>query len=158
MPTGTSIQQFINDLRDGKSSIARALDDLFGTRSALERLQSHPNLSDLRRPGALDTPLADWAERELRGTGSSGLSVRGVGDKEIAHINAWDDTQKDKLRAKLADSIDHVLLLKFYWVLTPAGERIDVPNIGSAGNVTFRSPRAKIRTLTGLTGEVTVEV
>lgn len=158
MPTGTTIQQFINDLSEGKSSIARALDDLFGTRHALRSLRDHPNLDDLRTSGALNDPLPGWAEDELRGTGSSGLSVRGVGNAEIAHINKWDDPQKEELRAKLADSVDNLLPLEFYWELTGKPERIDVPELGFTGNVTFHSPRTKIKELTALSGEVTVDV
>jgi hypothetical protein len=158
MPTGTTIQQFIDDLKEGKSSIARSLDDLFGTKQALRKLRDHPNLGDLRNPGALNDPLPGWAEDELRGQGWSGPHPQVVGNAEIAHINKWDDLQKDELRAKLADSIDNLLPLEFYWELTGKPERIDVPQLGFTGNVTFHSPRGKIRSLTALTGDVTVDV
>jgi len=175
MPSGTTIQQFVNDLKDRKSTIARAFDKVYkhckgdnadrnalvaelrawtGTPHTLPNLLGYGLTADLK--GAEKDHLGDWPDR---------LNVRN------AMVRALEDDNRD---------------IEFFWDLddddltenAPSKSVIDPPEAGndltdSSGaadpggtgpiTVIFLTPRKKVKksfpTIAGITiGGINVEV
>jgi hypothetical protein len=149
MPIASSIQELIGALRDRKTNITRALDDLFGNQVALDKLKALPNWSShpFRTADALGNQPGDslppWAKDELKAApGSTGLVTHPLSDDEIAHVENWPPQQKENLRAALDTAIQNGPPLQFYWELHGgASEQMDD---SVAGQVIFRTPQKNV--------------
>ena len=152
MPLASSIQELIDALRDRKTNITRALDDLVGTQAALDKLKGtastpgHPDRAHLATPNIFGLypgdKLPDWARDELKGEGWSGLVTHALTDDEIAHIESWPPQQKEDLRLVVENAIQNTVPLKFYWELHGGNSEEmddDVP-----GQVIFRTPEKNV--------------
>ncbi len=162
MPVASSIQELIDALRDRKTNITRALDDLFGNQVALDKLKALPNWSShpFRTADALGKqpgdPLPPWAKDELKAAPeSTGLVTNPLSDNEIAHIENWPPLQKEQLRAALDTAIQNGPPLHFFWELH-GGNSEDMDDSVS-GQVIFRTPRENVR-LSGWFVSVKVKV
>ncbi len=146
MPIASSIQELIDALRDRKTNITRALDDLFEDPGTLA---VHPHRGALATPNVFGStpgdPLPDWARDELQGRVPGSPVKKPLSDDEIAHIENWPPQQKNKLRAALDTAIANGSHLQFYWELHDGdSEEMDdsVP-----GQVIFRTPQKNVRAL-----------
>ena len=152
MPVASSVQELIDALRDRKTNITRALDDLFGNQAALDKLKGtpgtpgHPNLGELATPNIFGSnpgeSLPSWARDELKGQGWSGLVTHPLSDNEIAHIENWPPLQKNKLRAALDTAIQNGPPLHFFWELH--GGNSEEMDDDVSGQVIFRTPQKNV--------------
>jgi hypothetical protein len=150
MPSGSNIQHFINDLKEGKSNIARALDELFGVNP--RRHKANPAVAAVVEwLGDPDPPYKLIADAR---TTLLGLSLT---HKELNHIDDWPDDQRRDVLAELADAIRTDNPYHFFWELTSAKREETIIDKG-ARKITFRSPRSKIKVAMPLSGEITIEV
>lgn len=148
MALGMEIQQFINALRTGKGTVAKALDELFGPqaipkwRDPNSSLGSH--LAELDSPAFAINPLPKWAVDELKGR--SGLVTQPLSDKEIQHINDWPPNQKDRIREAAWQGISSNRAVQFFWELWDGSQTDTKIHDAGAGDiiVTFRTPRNKV--------------
>ena len=148
MATGMEIQQFINALRTGKGTVAKALDDLFGLQ-AIPKWQDPDSplgrhLAELDSPAFAVNPLPRWAVEEL--TGKSDLVTQPLSDDEIGHINDWPPSQKDRIRQAAWQAITSNRSVQFFWELWDGGETETKVHDAGTGEilVTFRTPRTKV--------------
>jgi hypothetical protein len=143
MPVASSIQELIDALQTKKTRTMRALDCLFGSASALETVDHHPERHQLAANPDVFRTLPDWAVLELRAApGSTGLVKEPLSDEEIQHINDWPAANKRVLVGVLDTAISDRQPLQFFWELHGAAtETIDVSN---AREVYFRSPQANV--------------
>ena len=147
MPVASSIQELIDALRTRKTNITRALDDLFGSQEALDKLKANDHLGDLSTPNVLGSnpgdPLPFWAIDELKGAPqSSGLVTHALSDDEIAHIQNWPPSHKGNLTAALDAAITNGQPLQFYWELH--GGDSEAMDTSVPGQVIFRSPQKNV--------------
>ena len=148
MATGMEIQQFINALRTGKGTVAKALDDLFGLQAIPKwkdpDSQLGPHLAELDSPAFAVNPLPQWAVDELKG--KSDLVTEPLNDDEIEHINDWPPSQKDRIRQAAWQAITSNRSVQFFWELWDGGQtETKVQDAGSGEIiVTFRTPRTKV--------------
>jgi hypothetical protein len=165
MPVGSSVQELINALRDRKTNITRALDDLFGNQAALDKLKGtpgtpgHPDLGALATPDVFGKnpgdPLPPWARDELKKQGWSGLVAHALTDDEIAHIENWPPEHKEELRVALDTAIQNGPPLKFYWELH--GGNSEEMDDSVPGQLIFRTPQKNVR-LSGWFANIKVKV
>lgn len=159
MPGGSSIQQFIDDLKEGQSNITRKFNLLFGVNPGL--YNSAPAGSDealavawLRDPAASSHTLDYYASKVL-------LLV-GVLPKDLDHINKWPDREIDKATKQMAKAIDHDQPCHFSWELYEGNKEvtkvIKPVRANQAGEVVFRSPRKNVNLSATASGDVTVDV
>lgn len=161
MPVASSLRELIRALRSKKTRTMYALDELFGSKQALDRILGpppHPHLGDLRdTPHVLDT-LPGWAVDEL--TGASGALLRvahRLSDAEIEHIDRWPANDKEQLRLAVKDALDTRQPLHFFWELHGGtGEAIRI----AGSEVTFRSPQqnANLSGLLAFVADITADV
>jgi len=147
MPVASSIQELIDALRTRKTNITRALDELFGSQEALDKLKIHGHRNDLSTPNVLGSnpgdPLPSWAIDELRGAPqSSGLVTHTLSGSEIAHIQNWPPSHKNNLAAVLEAAIANGPPLQFYWELY--GGDSEAMDTSVPGQVIFRSPQKNV--------------
>ena len=147
MPIASSIQELIDALRTRKTNITRALDDLFGSRQALDALNSHTHRADLSTPNVFGSspgdPLPSWAIDELKGAPqSSGLVKHALSSDEVAHIQNWPPSHKSDLAAVLGAAIVNRQPLQFYWELY--GGDSEAMDTSVPGQVIFRSPQKNV--------------
>ena len=147
MPIASSIQELIDALRTRKTNITRALDDLFGSRQALDALRNHPHKADLSAPNVFGRnpgdSLPSWAIDELKGAPqASGLVTRALSDDEIAHIQDWPPSQKNNLAAAFDAAITNRQPLQFYWELHDGNS--EAMDTSVPGQVIFRSPQKNV--------------
>jgi hypothetical protein len=165
MPGASSIQDFIRDLKEGQSNITRRFNMLFGVTPG-----------DFANPpaGSVRAKALDWVQNPGNHRNSQGKinlsfhakavleSTWPLEQKEIDHINGWPDSEIIKATQQMGRAITNNKPCHFSWELYDGNVEVtDVKTTvtaSRAGKVVFRSPRAKIRELTALTGEVTVEV
>ena len=147
MPPGTTFRTFIEAVQTGETNTTKALDVFFNNPG---RHQNHPNRNDFKTRHAFDK-LPQWAKTAL----GSALSA-----VELAHVDDWDNAQKDDVRDACDRAIDQRLTaVKFRWGpgTGPADETVITPpdNAGIIW-ITFKSARKNIR-ITGA-DDVTVDV
>ena len=149
MPIASSIQELIDALRTRKTNITRALDDVFGSRQALDALRNHPHKADLSAPNVFGRnpgdSLPSWAIDELKGAPppqSSGLVTHALSDDEIAHIQNWPSSHKSNLAAALDAAITNGQPLQFFWELH--GGNSEAMDTSVPGQVIFRSPQKNV--------------
>jgi hypothetical protein len=139
MPSGTSIQQLVEDLRDRKSTIARKFDECNGN------CQGN---GDYR--GEIYDLVNNWdTAQSLPGGLVTKLNLT---KDEVAHIDAWPDKANVKDAIVEALKPDHVTPreMEFFWDLNdnPGANvsKADIDGLGGAGKitVTFLTPRAKV--------------
>ena len=148
MATGMEIQQFINALRTGKGTVAKALDDLFGLQAIPKwkdpKSPIGPHLGELDKPAFAVNPLPKWAVDELKG--KSGLVTQPLSDDDIRHINDWPPNQKDRIRQAAWQAITSNRSLQFFWELWDGDQTETKVHDAGTGEiiVTFRTPRTKV--------------
>lgn len=150
MPEQTPLRKFIKSLDTKVTDTTKALDGGWQSLGAAGRAAMLTSLA-----GGSLTPLPEDLETLLRN--------HGLGDKEIAHINAWPDAPKQQVLSWLAPvaSNDNVV---FRWELHGGGnEDVAVqpaaPSAAAKVTVTFRSPQAKVHLWAAPTfGEINVSV
>ena len=152
MPIASSIQELIDALRTRKTNITRALDDLFGSRQALDALRNHPHQADLSTPNVFGRnpgdSLPSWAIDELKGAPqSSGLVTHALSDDEIAHIQNWPPSHKSNLAAAFDAAITNRQPLQFYLELHDGNS--EAMDTSVPGQVIFRSPQKNVGLLDG---------
>lgn len=159
MPGGSTIRQFVQDLHDRKSNIARALDVLVGNKPGRHKDDPDPDVQTvvawLRGDHALDQPLIPEARTILGNLH--------VSPAELDHIDGWPDGQKNDVRERLVHAIDNDHPFDFYWELHGgAQEQTVVPPLpppDPRGDIVFRSPREKVSVGSVVTfGAVNVDV
>ncbi len=154
MPVASSIQELIDALKTKKTRTMRALDELFGSEEALNRLLTppHPNLSDLNNPNVFEPdpgdPLPQWAVDELTGApGARGQVTQTLSPVEIEHINQWPRANKEDLRVALKSALESQppRPLEFLWELHGGdSEEIDIDTTPTPGRIIFRSPQRNV--------------
>lgn len=151
MPEQTPLRKFMRSLETKVTDTTKALDGAWQALGAAGRAQLLGSLA-----GESLTPLPPQLEALLRN--------HGLGDKEIAHINAWPDSPKQQVVSWLTTvaANDGVV---FRWELHAENNEAAVaapsPPVPGPGQVTitFRSPQTKVHLWTSPTfGEVNVSV
>ncbi len=143
MPSTTSIKQLVQDLRERKSQIARKFDSCIDKCKADSAYRT--NILNLIRNWDLKPPLPAGLVTEL-----------GLTPKEVAHVEAWPQTQKALARDTIVGAItpDPPLDMAFFWDLNDdpnATESItDLDDQGAPIKVTFLTRRDQV-TKAGLT-------
>jgi len=155
MPGASTIRQFVQDLHDRKSNIARVFDQLFGTNPGRHKPPTGDADVDkvvawLKTPGSLP-PLSPEARSLLQGLGLS--------PAELSHIDGWPDGQRNDVRDRLVDAIENDNPYHFFWELhSGTTEDTVIPPLGG-GDIVFRSPREKVSVGSVVTfGAVNVDV
>jgi hypothetical protein len=149
MPERSSIQSFINAIKTGQTTITRGLQRLWDERNTLD-----PAL--LNRVTTLTLSPLDAAVK-------TALGQRGLGTKELDHIDEWPDSEKQKVRTAIlqARNSDPQRHIEFSWELyngTVSVAQIDNLHGPGAIRIRFRSPRDNVRVATDLTGELHVDL
>ncbi len=137
-------ETFVDILRTGRTKITKALDTLFADPG---RLRSDPNFAEMQKEAAADgnahfDSLPTWAKKRLE----SFLNAKDHA-RLCAHIDAWPNDQKEKVRKKLVQAIDENRRVRFFWELHRGENRateIFDPGEGREIIITFRSPRKSI--------------
>lgn len=171
MPSGTKVQQFIDDLKEGKSKVCRAFDDLFGDPLSIEKWKTgtnplHNNRGELKKKGFWPKPapgLGHWLHDELTRQGGSGTVKAGheLNSEDLNHITDWPDEQKDVIRMKVDGAIDSNRLVQFWWRLWDGvNSEIEVKDSEdeSAIQITFLTPRTKVAYPKQPTGDVDIGI
>jgi hypothetical protein len=153
MPSSTTIQQLVNDLRDRKSTIAVKFDDCY-------EYCSDPKNAAYK--AALVTALGAWTPGT---TPVPTVEPEALTTEEEAHINAWPGPDADSVRNAMLNALNDNRQIAFFWDLddddlTPAAKsksKIDPPGAGvltpggtGAITVTFLTPRKRV-TKSGIT-------
>jgi hypothetical protein len=159
MPSSTAIQQFVNDMRDRKSTIARAFDKVY------KHCKDNPG--DPFK-ATLANNLRTW---NMTAGGLPSLSPAGVtlSDADKKHIGDWEATDRDKVRNAMVRALeDGNWDIVFWWDLDDddltedaesktfieppaAGNTLPDPpatDLGVPGGlitVTFLTPRKKVK-------------
>jgi hypothetical protein len=158
MPSGTQLQQFIDDLREGKSKVCRAFDDLFGTPEAIGEWRAGPpgnvlsqNRGQLRNANFWPKPPAGpppWAVDELMGNapGGSYRVTHKLTPQDINHITDWPADQMDLIRDTVNKAIDDYRPVQFWWKLWDGGRSEIEISRQSEGAIfiTFLTPRSYV--------------
>jgi hypothetical protein len=151
MPNASEIRKFARSLKSGMTDITNALDKLFGEGNPSDLLTSPDE--DVRKAatqirdevGSLAT-LSPEMRRVLEGKVPGG---KVVGTKDLDHIDAWDENQKEDVRLRLRDSLMTDHLYHFFWELHRGTEELtEVPPLplpGTEGEIHFRSPRGNVQ-------------
>jgi len=150
MPEQTPLRKFIRSLETKVTDTTTAFEQAWRSQDAAHR-------------AAIIAPLTAGSTT-LPGPLETLLRSHGLGDKEIAHINAWPDEPKRRAAAWLA-AVTLQDDVAFRWELH-GGDNEDVavsptPPVSDTGpvTITFRSPQQKVHLSGAPTfGEVNVSV
>lgn len=148
MPPSSSVKDFIDALRTGKTKITKTLDHYF------------------RAPASLSQPIKDafdntWndlptdLETEMLKHPSPGI---GVDPEDIAHINQWDKVQLNDVRKALKTAIQNNTKVEFFWEVHSDKNQKEQTDTSQAGVIIFRSHREKVKIKKPTTGEIGVDV
>lgn len=146
MPVASTLRELIDALQARKTNTTRLLDEMFGSRAALSRVDAHPNRADLDDQDVFVSgpagKMPTWAEQELTGAGHLRL-IRTLNAAEIRHINDWPAGNKEELRKALVAALraNPQEPLEFFWELYD-GDEEDI-DTSVPGQVTFRSPKSR---------------
>lgn len=164
MPGGSSIQQFIRDLKDGQSNITRKLNDLFGVNPG-RHASAAPGTDERETVDWLVAPAAPGSPPNFKLHAKAKTILRTAPHRlklaDIAHIDAWPDDQRGNVLAKLAKAIRRDIPCHFSWELHEGtGEVTVIEDPDAAGQISikFRTPRKNVSLQAGATGQVTVAV
>lgn len=145
MPVASSLRELIDAIQAKKTNTTRALDDLFGSQAALDRVNAHPNRGEIDRENAFvsgpNGRLPTWAQAELAGAGSLPIGHK-LKPVEIQHINDWPADNKEALRVALKAALEanSPEPIEFFWELYDGDEESIVIE---PGKITFLSPKSK---------------
>jgi hypothetical protein len=151
MPDMTSAAKFLRSVRNRRTHTTEALEDVFADP---EEIGSHPHYDDVKD----DPNHFDTLDNDCRGI------LAALSDPEVAHINDWDNEQKEAVRLALVEAVDNERRVRFYWelyngsterttiesptsgtVLQLPGSAADVPERDGDDIITFSSPEAFVR-------------
>lgn len=144
MPSGTSIRDFIKDLQTRKSQIAEKLDACSADAACRATI-----LPAIQAWNPADPPPAPV------------IAALGLTPKEVEHIKKWDTGQKESVRNAAVTAITGSRDMEFFWELydgPASGTAIDDPGGMAKITVTFRSPRANVKTSGPTFGQVEVDI
>jgi hypothetical protein len=143
MPSGTTIQQLVNDLKERKSTIARKFDKCY------EYCKKPPNAS---YKTALVTAVGNWIPGNATTLPDLAPAADPLTVGEKAHISEWPDA--DQVKAAILTALNNDRPIEFFWDLNDdltvieSKSNIDPPsagqpNAGAGGKitVTFLTPR-----------------
>lgn len=149
MPPGTTIRKFIDALQSRETHFTQVADNLFQNPGNLPNSEAQA-WAEFQQPNALNTPLATNSPNI-----ATFLQRRGMTPKELAHIDKWDDGEKERLRSRLASAITNNEAIKFHWELYGAAkESAEITD----HTIIFRSPQRGVRIgPAGASGEVEID-
>lgn len=159
MPSGTSIRQIVDDLRERKSTIARKFDECY------QKCVAEPNYK-----ATLMTAVGAWSP----GVASTlpAVAPRPLTTAEQRHINDWPVPEQTNVKNAILNALNYDRQIEFFWDLSDdltvieSKSDIDPPsaaqpdtNPGGKITVTFLTPRGDFVEKGAITfGEVKLHV